>query len=195
MCRLSRSYRTVAMSLTALVFALATVTPALAYGNSTVQVSDNIGPYHVAVVTGPPREGTGLLLTVVLMTVVTDSGPEATPVSGAKIVASFQRKGGEFAPLLVPIPTEPTLPDSGYYERNVTVPSDGDWHVTVDVNGPLGPASANFDVTVLSSGPDWRLLGAGLLLVGAVSFFGYSLLAGKGKRTQRPAPTTDAPAS
>lgn len=94
-----------------------TAVGAAAHGG-TVRVDTDAGPYHIIAVTGPGALAGDLLLTVVLTTLST--GDEAwQPVTGAAVAAQFEAAGGGAAPVTYPLPPEPTLADSGYYERNV----------------------------------------------------------------------------
>lgn len=157
--------------------------PAAAHGG-TVRVDTDAGPYHIIVATGPGPQAADLLITVVLTTVST--GAEAwQPVTGAEVGAQFQAAGGGGAPVTYPLPPEPTLADAGYYERIVTIPGEGAWQVTVQVQGTAGAASAAFPITWQRPPPwagwlTWATVLLPVLVVAGVFFYLW--------RTQRPGP-------
>ena len=158
--------------------------PTAAAHGGTVRVDTDAGPYHIIAVTGPADQPGDLLLTVVLTTVST--GDEAwQPVVGAEVVAQFQQDGAPAAPIAYPLPPEQLLADSGYYERGVTIPGEGKWTVTVQVNSLAGPAAATFPLTWQRPPPwagwlTWATVLLPVVVVAGVFFYLW--------RVQRPAP-------
>ena len=143
---------------------------------ATVRLDDNYGPYHMIVATGAAPNIGDLLVTVVLTGKDNGNGEVPPSIVGATVTATFQLKSGQGAPVAIPIPPEPTLADQGYYERILTVPGEGDWNVTVDVNSPAGPAGATFPVTFRRPPPgtEWLTWGAvALPIVVAIGAFIY----------------------
>jgi hypothetical protein len=168
------------------VLALLLASAAAAHGG-TVRVDNDYGPYHLIVVTGPAAQASDLLFTVVV-TKQRGEEVEAPPIVGATVTATFQLTGGSAAPVVYPIPPEAVLADGGYYERTVTIPSDGAWQVTVAVAGPDGLVEASFPVTKRSppvpvEWVTWATIVVPVLVVIGVFFYLW--------RVQRPVPAEE----
>ena len=163
---------------------------AAAHGG-TVRLDNDYGPYHLIVVTGPSAQVTDLLLTVVV-TKRRGEEVEAPPVVGATVTATFQLRDADTPPVAFPLPPEAVLADGGYYERAVTIPSDGAWQVTVVVAGPEGPVEASFPLTRRSPPVPvewitWGTIVLPVLVVIGVFFYLW--------RVQRPVLEDDSPAA
>lgn len=140
-----------AVGLAVLLASAGAVRPATAHGG-TVRVDGDYGAYHIIAATGPGTQATDLVLTVVLSTPDTGGDAAVVPVLGATVTATFTLTGTQAAtpsdPLVVPLPTEPTLGEFGYYERIFPAPGDGQWLVTVSVAGKDGTGAASFPLTL-----------------------------------------------
>jgi hypothetical protein len=141
--------------LAALLIALlagAGLVPSAAAHGGQVQLDGDFGAYHIIAATGPGTNADDLVLTVVLSTPDTGNGASIEPVLGATVTATFTLTGTQVAtpaaPLTVPLPTEPTLGEFGYYEHIFPMPGDGNWLVTVSVGGARGTGEASFPLTL-----------------------------------------------
>lgn len=150
--RLRQGYRRrwLLVGLIGLLVGLGAARPALAHGGQ-VRLDGNYGAYHLIAATGPGAQAGDLVLTVVLST--PDNGGDAVlPVLGAVVTATFTLTGtataAQTAPLIYPLPTEPTLGEFGYYERIFPSPGDGLWLVSVAVSGKAGSGAAQFPLTL-----------------------------------------------
>lgn len=120
--------------------------PASAHGG-TVNVDEDLGPYHVVVASSAALATKELLLTVVL-TGKREGNDDSPPVAGAQVTATLALTGSVSPALEVTIPPEPNLGSQGYYETRLTLPSEGDWLVKIDISGREGTASASFTVVM-----------------------------------------------
>ncbi len=127
------------------------VRPAVAHGG-TVRVVGDYGAFHIIAATGPGTQAGDLVLTVVLSTPDTGGDAAIQPVLGATVTATFTLTGTQAvaptAPVVVSLPTEPTLGEFGYYERIFPMPGDGTWLVAVQVSGQDGTGEARFPLTL-----------------------------------------------
>jgi hypothetical protein len=157
-------------------------TPALAHGATTVQVDGDYGPYHVVVTTNPGSDAKQVLMTVLLSLKVdnSQSGYDQVPqpVSNAKVRATFTRIGRTTPELVSDLPLETTRTVQGYYERTVSVPSEGEWQVTLDVSSPSGSASTTFAMSLRN--PTTWVQVAEWAAAGAIVIFVFLYMRGMG---------------
>jgi hypothetical protein len=58
-----------------------------------------------------------------------------------------------------------------YYEADVTIPREGEWHVAVGVSGPAGSGSAEFQFVALERGVNWMVVGGIAVAVVALGWW------------------------
>lgn len=163
----------------ALILAMA-AHPAQAHGGGTPQLTNvRAGPYRVSVWTQPdPIRAGELHITVAVSEAPgpqADAGGAGAPVLDATVRVQAQPVGraGE---ALVAFATRENAVNKLFYEADMELPSEGNWQVVIEVEGPAGAGSADFEIQVLPPSalnslgglpwPLWGGLGLGLLTVG-----------------------------
>ena len=128
-------------------------------GSVTKYTSRTAGPYEVYFGTAPadPRVGR-LHLTIRL----TEASSEDT-IAGADVIISGRGPGASEAEI-GPLPTS-TLPASPEdYDLDVELDRAGTWNFLVEVDAPLGKASAEFPLDVTKTSPVFGLLTLGMTI-------------------------------
>ncbi len=157
-----------------LLAALGTFRPQLvgAHAAGTPQLSNvPAGPYRVYVWTDPEPLRVGDMHLSVLVTMVPESGdatdpqqPER-PVEDARVTVQFVPADGQGEPLTWhPVPQESL--GTTYYELDATLPTPGDWVFKIQVEGPEGEGTVDFqDEVVPAREVNWGLLAVGALIL------------------------------
>ena len=135
--------------------------PAPAHANGRVVRFDRqvAGAYEIALGTSPPSPGVGNLH---LSMIVSDAATKIYVLDADVVVTGKGPEGGSAE--IGPIEAQPSLLDTGFYEVNTSVDSEGLWTFTILVSGDLGEASADFTVEVLNTSPIIGLVTLGVLL-------------------------------
>jgi hypothetical protein len=170
---------------------LLTPVPASAHGASVIQTDADYGPYHLVVVTSSATASNGLLLTVVLTEKVADPADlEPHPVTGATVKASIDSGG---AHLEMPVPAEANRASSGYYETTLDIPGEGDASITLQIDGPKGPASTTFTLTRSAPWIGWLTFAAEIVFAGAIVTYILVFAANTLRARRKPGPSADLP--
>jgi hypothetical protein len=156
-----------------------------AHTGGTLRLSDAAaGPYRLYAWTQPEplRVGQNHISVLVLSPSPTE-GVAGKPVIDAQVEMRFEAptQPGETM-TVVALATE--FLGNTYYEADLELPTSGEWHVTIAVQGALGEGSAQFIGEVLSARTlNWSLIGSAgvglLLLIGLLGL--WSRLQGKAR--------------
>ena len=156
-----------------LPFALPAQT-AQAHGGGTPRLTNQaIGPYRLYAWTEPEplRVGDAHVTIAVTQPAGADAQPGQieTPVSGASVLVTFTPLDGSGPAIEAPAVTQQALGDV-YYETDTVLPSEGDWRISIAVEGPDGGGQGDFAVAVEAARQlNWTLIGiGGILLLGVL---------------------------
>jgi hypothetical protein len=176
--------------LSSLAVSLVVPMRAHAHGGTVVALDEDTGPYHMVVVTG--STGVNRMVMTIILTTRTTGDEVSQPVVGAQLRYVVTEVRSQSVAATSPVPPEPKLEQSGYYETYITLPGERDANVSIDVAGSLGTASANFPVKGqpgwlqwFNSYGDWVISLSVLALMGVFIFLS--------KRPDARASTTTAP--
>lgn len=167
--------------------------PLLAHGGGTPQLTSvEAGPYRVYAWTEPEPWRVG---EAHLSIAVTKPNPDGTstqvelPVTDADIQVTFTPVTDPSAAIVVQ-GTHETLLENIYYEADTILPSEGDWIVTIVVQGVEGSGEAGFTLEALPPRTiNWSLVGA----AGGVLVVLLALMAVWSRAQQSAAPQTARP--
>jgi hypothetical protein len=120
---------------------------ALADGGQEQVASVRAGEYTLRIFTPPDPITTGTADVSVLV----QRAGSSELVSNARVTVTAEPSGHEGETRTFPA-THDNATDKRYYAANVRLPSDGDWRLTVRVEGPLGPAETSFQIHVARVG-------------------------------------------
>lgn len=152
--------------------------PGVAEANGSVVnfVTKTAGPYEVSLGTSPPSPSVGNLhlalyinetetgaLVTDAVVIVTGTGPEAA------------------APEIGPLQAVHMTGDTRYYDINTSVDREGTWTFVLDVNGPAGQGSVEYQIDVVKSNPVVAILTV-LFLVVLVAIIAFAFRSYFGKR-------------
>ena len=147
----------------------------LAHGGGTPRLTKQAaGPYRLYAWTEPEpmRVGEAHLTIAVTQAAGANAQPGEveTPVSDAAVVVTFTPLEGSVPPLEVRAGTQSALGDV-YYEADTVLPSDGDWRISITVEGREGRGQGDFSVAVEAARRlNWTLMAiGGILLLGATA--------------------------
>jgi len=151
-----------------LPFALPAQT-AQAHGGGTPRLTNQaIGPYRLYAWTEPEplRVGEAHVTIAVTQPAGADAQPGQieTPVSGASVLVTFTPLDGSGPAIEAPAVTQQALGDV-YYETDTVLPFEGDWRISIAVEGPDGGGQGDFAVAVEAARQlNWTLIGIGGIL-------------------------------
>jgi hypothetical protein len=145
----------------------------LAHAGGTPRLTNaEAGPYRIYAWTDPEPWRVGEVHTSLAVTKVnTDrsaNSPVEVPVTDAEVTVTFTPvAGGE--PITVQATSQASLADY-YFEAVAQLPSDGDWNVTIGIDGEEGPGQASFSLDVLPARSiNWLIVaGTGVGLIALV---------------------------
>ncbi|MDI9546222.1 MAG: hypothetical protein QM346_01340 [Chloroflexota bacterium] len=147
---------------------------AQAHGGGTPRLTNQaIGPYRLYAWTEPEplRVGDAHVTIAVTQPAGADAQPGQieTPVSGASVLVTFTPLDGSGPAIEAPAVTQQALGDV-YYETDTVLPSEGDWRISIAVEGPDGGGQGDFAVAVEAARQlNWTLIGiGGILLLGVL---------------------------
>lgn len=155
--------------------ALAVLPGRAAHANGQVSnfVSKAAGPYEIVMGTSPASPTIGSLHIAVL---VNDLATRQ-PVLDARVMVTGKGPG-EDAPAIGPMEAQRGITSAVFYEVNTSVDRIGQWVFTLNVEGRLGQASAEFPIEVREPNPIMSIfatvVGAIALLV--LGYIWFSLL-------------------
>ena len=127
-----------------------------------------VGPYRVSAWTQPSplRAGNMHVSIAVSEPPASNAAAEAgSPVLDAIVNVRLNPVDQTGETLAAPA-THQNATNKLFYEADLTVPAEGQWQVTILVEGPAGSGHANFQIEVLPPSPfNWAFWGGGLALV------------------------------
>jgi hypothetical protein len=141
-----------------LLMCCALLAPTAFANGGEVRVSNApAGPYAVTVFTSPTPFRAG----PVDISVYVAEGQNLAPVEDAQVTVTVEPIGHAGAGGSYPA-THEQATNKLFYAAKFTLPSDGQWRVTVDVDGPLGSGSTAFE---LEAGGASRISGPLLIVL------------------------------
>jgi len=127
--------------------------PASAHGGGVPQLTNApAGPYTVSVWTQPdPIRAGKLHITVAVME---SPGPGSTAREAGDVVLDATVRVqleplSQTAQTLLASATRDNAVNKLFYEADLELPAEGQWHVLIEVEGPAGAGQANFDIEAL----------------------------------------------
>lgn len=149
-----------------------------AHGGGTPQlVNAQAGPYRVSAWTQPDPIRVGRVhITVAVAEPATEQSEADNLILDATVRVHLDHLSRDGESLVV-LATRENAVNKLFYEADLDLTSEGEWRMTIQVEGPAGAGSANFEVAVLSPSafnsltrrwPMWG--GAGLILLAAASW-------------------------
>lgn len=163
------------VSLLSSLFALSTEQPLYAHGGGTPRLTSvPVGPYRLYAWSEPEPWRVGqvhLSLAVTKPNPDTNSNQIEIPVTDVDITVTYTpMKDNEIDPSVEPTVVTAVRQEflsDFYYEADPILTREGDWQITVNVDGPEGTGSTQFDMQTLPERSlNWTLIaGAGGLLV------------------------------
>lgn len=153
--------------------------PLYAHGGGVPRLTgEPAGPYRIFVWSQPePLRVGDIHLSIGLVRAEAEGSQAADaldePVTDATVTVSLQPVAENARPIRTLAVLQEQL-GSYYYEADATLPTAGDWRITIDVSGDLGDGSAAFVGAVASAREvNWLLLiAAGLLLLCLLGLIG-----------------------
>jgi len=153
--------------------------PLYAHGGGVPRLTGELaGPYRIFVWSQPePLRVGDIHLSIGLVRAEAEGSRAADaldePVTDATVTVSLQPVAENARPIRTLAVLQEQL-GSYYYEADATLPTAGDWRITIDVSGDLGDGSAAFVGAVASAREvNWLLLiAAGLLLLCLLGLIG-----------------------
>jgi hypothetical protein len=148
------------------------------------------GPYRIYAWTDPEPWRVGEVHTSLAVTKVNTDGsansPLEVPVTDAEVTVTFTPAAGG-TPITVQATSQASLADY-YFEAVAQLPSDGQWNVTIGIEGEEGPGQTSFSLDVLPArSTNWLIIGgAGVGLIALVGVWAY--LQSPATPAQRPSP-------
>jgi hypothetical protein len=142
----------------------------LAHGGGTPRLVDEpVGPYRLYVWTKPDpvRVGTAHITAGVFTRAVGSDRDE--PVLDASVGLVVTARGGGEAWHGEASQQEST--NKLYYEADVAIRAEGEWQVTVNIGGPAGEGSAQFDLEAKEPGINWMPVGGVAVIVIALGWW------------------------
>lgn len=165
---------TLTITLVASLIFLPTLPRVYAHGGGTPRLTRTpVGPYRLYAWSEPWRVGAAhLSLAVTKLNPDDTSNQVELPATDVDITVIFtpisdNGKDAAVAPIVVEAVRQEFLSDF-YYEADPTLTSVGDWQITVDVTGPDGSGSAQFEMQTLPERTlNWTLIASagGVLVV------------------------------
>ncbi len=148
------------VALLALALAAMPFRPAHANGQVSNFVSKTAGPYEIVMGTSPASPTIGSLHIAVL---VNDLATR-TPVLDARVMVTGNGPGD--GAQIGPVEAQLGLTSAAFYEVNTSVDRIGQWVFTLNVEGRLGQASAEFPIEVREPSPIMSIFA---IVVGAIA--------------------------
>jgi len=148
-----------------------------AHGGGALMLTDaEAGPYRVYAWVQPEVMRVGdvhLSLAVTRSANGAGANPADEPVTDAQVTVQFEPLSQPDQALTVTASSQDTL-NNFYYEADARLPFEDRWRVTIDVAGPDGAGSVDFEQQVLPPRTlNWPLIvGAGTLLIILVGLMG-----------------------
>ncbi|MBX3012858.1 MAG: hypothetical protein KF832_15190 [Caldilineaceae bacterium] len=154
-------------------------TPLAAHGGGTPRLTSELaGPYRVFAWTQPEPLRVGefhLSIAVVKAAAVVNKAGEALDeaVTDATVAVHLMPLASDAEPFTVLASLQAQL-GNYYYEVDTTLPTQGEWRFTIEVDGALGVGQTAFAGSVLAARAiDWWLVGvAGVALLCLLSLIG-----------------------
>lgn len=152
-----------------LIFMLNAGTAQAHGGGGTPHLSNTVvGPYRVSVWTQPAllRAGNMHMSIAVSEPPASNAAAEAgSPVLDAIVNVRLNPVDRAGETVTAPA-THQNAVNKLFYEADLNVPAEGQWQVTILIEGPAGSGHANFQIEVLPPSPfNWAFWGGGLALV------------------------------
>ncbi len=158
-----------------LALALAAMPGRTADANGQVSnfVSKTAGPYEIVMGTSPASPTIGSLHIAVL---VNDLATRA-PVLDARVMVTGRGPGADAAQI-GPVEAQRGLTSAAFYEVNTSVDRIGQWVFTLNVEGRLGQASAQFPIEVREPNPIMSIFATvvGVIALLVLGYIWFSLL-------------------
>lgn len=125
-----------------------------------------VGDYRLYVWVNPENVTAGEAIHLTVGVTLAGSDGAETPVTDADVRITLRSDGND-SPITLSAQSGETV-GQVYFEADATVPSAGEWIAAVAVSGPRDSGEVEFALNVSpAAGPNWLVLGGGLLLVGA----------------------------
>ncbi len=179
----SSAFRVLGLLALALLLPVAFSATAQAHGGGTPRLTNQAaGPYRLYAWTEPEplRVGEAHVTIAVTQPAGADAQPGQieAPVAGAAVLVTFIPLDGSGPAIETSAVTQQALGDV-YYETDTVLPSEGDWRISIAVEGPDGGGQGDFAVPVQAARRlNWTLFGIG----GALFLASLGLIAARASR-------------
>jgi hypothetical protein len=131
--------------------------PVQAHSGGTPQLTNaEAGPYRVSVWTGPDPVRAGELHVSVAVVESTEPGASQEEIGNLVLNATVQVRVepiGQTGDALIAYATHENAVNKLLYEADLDLPAEGQWRVTIQVEGPAGAGSAAFEIEALPTSP------------------------------------------